>query len=290
MKKKRWKFIFKVLALIAILILVIAWIGFNSLLKLNHEKKFTSLLAASPSAQSLTLNSSLGDVHYVTSGDENKTKLLLVHGSPGSWDAWMSFLKDSALLEEYFLISVDRPGFGKTKIPYQQDLKKQALAVSPILHRYAGPFVLVGHSYGGAVIEQLALDIPQKVSHLVYVAGTLEPEAQRPRWYNKIADTKIVSMLLADMWNASSEEMTGLADGLKDNESKLKELQMPTYLIQGTKDILVPFSVVDYYKTHGPQHGVEYIILEDENHFFPFTKPHLIKDVLIRIKGTQTKG
>ncbi len=284
MRKKKWKFFFKMLALVAFIILVSSWIVFNNVLKLNHEKKFASLIEGSPTAKSLTLNSELGVIHYVTSGDdESKLPILLIHGSPGSWDAWMPFLQDSILLEKYFVISVDRPGFGKTKIAFQEDLKNQAIAVAPILDRYPGSFILVGHSYGAAVIQQLALDHPDKVSNLIYVAGTLEPEAQRPRWYNKVADTKIVSMLLSEVWNASSKEMIGLYSGLKENETKLKDLHVPTYFIQGTKDVLVPFSAIEYYKKHGPKNGVEYIILENENHFIPFTKPHLIMDILYKL-------
>ena len=283
-KKKKVRSIIRLIVIVLVGLVVLAWIGFNQALKPNHEKKFAKLQGSVPSALSKVASSQLGKVHFVTAGDPSNRKLLFVHGSPGSWDAWMRLLTDQDLLNHYFMISVDRPGYGKTTVPYQTGLKNQALAIKPILALFTDRFTLVGHSYGGAVIQQLALDYPDRIENLIYVAGTLEPAGQRPRWYNKVADTKLVSTLLSDVWNASSKEMIGLPESLQLNEPRLKDLRVPTYMIQGKKDVLVPFSVVDYYQNVTAPNPVTYLIEENENHFIPFTNPALIKNVLMEMK------
>ncbi|MEZ4903542.1 MAG: alpha/beta hydrolase [Spirosomataceae bacterium] len=52
-------------------------------------------------------------LHYVAVGDTLRQPLLFVHGSPGSWDNFKAFLKDTFLLKHCHLMSVDRPGLVK---------------------------------------------------------------------------------------------------------------------------------------------------------------------------------
>src|SRR6476620_10811132 len=51
-------------------------------------------------------------IHYIETGKKDATTLFFVHGSPGSWDAYKDYLKDSLLLSKYRMIAIDRIGFG----------------------------------------------------------------------------------------------------------------------------------------------------------------------------------
>ncbi|WP_460996415.1 alpha/beta fold hydrolase [Spirosoma harenae] len=53
---------------------------------------------------------------YVSIGAADKPTLVFVHGSPGSWNAFASYLKDSLFLEHYRMVSLDRPGFEDSEI------------------------------------------------------------------------------------------------------------------------------------------------------------------------------
>ena len=62
-----------------------------------------------------------GRVHYARLQAPNTVAdslpiALFIHGSPGAWDAFISFFTDSTLYTTYQLISVDRPGFGKSNL------------------------------------------------------------------------------------------------------------------------------------------------------------------------------
>ena len=50
-------------------------------------------------------------------------------------------------------------------------------------------------------------------------------------------------------------------------------------LIQGTKDVLVPYATVDYYKSKKTD-GVKYMIIDGMNHFVPWSDPDLIVEAL----------
>jgi hypothetical protein len=51
-------------------------------------------------------------INYVEVGNDTLPTAIFVHGSPGSWSAFVDFMKVDSLLEKVRMVSVDRPGFG----------------------------------------------------------------------------------------------------------------------------------------------------------------------------------
>src|SRR5688572_27062939 len=94
-----------------------------------------------------------------------KTTILLVHGAfaeSSSWNGVIRLLADKG----YPVLAVANP---------LRSIKFDAAEVSAVLESINGPVVLVGHSYGGAVITNASLD-SSKVKALVYV-GAFAPDA-----------------------------------------------------------------------------------------------------------------
>ncbi len=86
--------------------------------------------------------------------------IVLVHGAfaeSASWDAVIDSLADSGLP----VVAAANPLRG---------LASDAAAVSDLVATIDGPVVLVGHSYGGAVITNVRADAGE-IAGLVYVAG-----------------------------------------------------------------------------------------------------------------------
>ncbi|HEY7626105.1 MAG TPA: alpha/beta fold hydrolase [Ilumatobacteraceae bacterium] len=102
----------------------------------------------------------------------SRPTLVLVHGAwhgAWCWDFVTPLLADAGLQ----VVSVDLPGRGEN-MESLADLHGDAQAVTAVLEAIAGPVVLVGHSYGGAVITEAG--VHDRVAHLVYVAAfALEP-------------------------------------------------------------------------------------------------------------------
>jgi pimeloyl-ACP methyl ester carboxylesterase len=95
--------------------------------------------------------------------------LVLVHGAwHGGW-AWAGV---QARLEAAGIasVAVDLPGHGASTEPLG-DLAGDAAHVAGVVDSMDGPVVLVGHSYGGAVITEAAHLHPDGVAHLVYVTA-----------------------------------------------------------------------------------------------------------------------
>lgn len=94
--------------------------------------------------------------------------VVLVHGA---WHGAWCFAALQHALDELGVPSfaVDLPGHGASLLPLG-DLHTDAAHVADVLDRIEGPVVVVGHSYGGAVISQAAAGRPN-VRHLVYLAA-----------------------------------------------------------------------------------------------------------------------
>lgn len=95
-------------------------------------------------------------------------RVVLVHGA---WHGAWCFASLQSALDELAVpsLAIDLPGHGVSTAPLG-DLYADAAHVADVLDRIDEPVVLVGHSYGGAVITEAAVRHPA-VAHLVYLTA-----------------------------------------------------------------------------------------------------------------------
>ena len=92
---------------------------------------------------------------------------MLVHGAwhgAWSWERVIADLGPTGLP----VVAIDLPGHGEDDRELT-DLHGDAQRVREVLDTLSGPVVLVGHSYGGAVITEAG--VHERVRHLVYVSA-----------------------------------------------------------------------------------------------------------------------
>ncbi|HYC86757.1 MAG TPA: alpha/beta fold hydrolase, partial [Chryseosolibacter sp.] len=171
------------------------------------------------------------EIHYAKAGDESKPLVLFIHGSPGSLEAFVHFLADSALLQHAFMITTDRPGFGYSNFGNAEpSLVKQARALKPILEKYRNnrPIILVGHSLGGPLIARMAIDEPDLVDGLIIVAGSIDPELEpNETWFRAPLATPFLSWVLPRSFRASNEEIYKLKPELQEMMPLWKNITCP---------------------------------------------------------------
>jgi len=230
------------------------------------------------------------ELHYVKAGDESKPLVLFLHGSPGSLSAFVHFLADSVLLEHALLITADRPGFGYSNFGNgESSLKEQSDILKPILEEYRmnRPIILVGHSLAGALIVRMAAQFPNLVDGVIIVAGSVDPELEpNETWFRAPLATPFLSWILPSSFRASNEEIYQLKPELQRMLPLWKEVRCPVIVIQGKKDILVPAENADFAKKMLVNAPVDLVLIEDMNHFVPWSHPHLIKDAILKVIRT----
>ena len=226
-------------------------------------------------------------IHYIETGNKNASTLFFVHGSPGSWDAYKDYLKDTLLLSKYRMIAIDRIGFGYSNFGEAQNLKTQAFIIEKFtkLTSNGKPIYLIGHSLGGPTIVQMAADKPDDYAALIILAGAVDPIAETPETWRVIIKTKPIRYIIPGALRPSNDELWYLKSDLYDLKPKLQNITSKVIIIHGTKDPLVPYSNMAFMKREFVNaKTLDTISIKDANHFIPWEHYKEIRDVLYKLE------
>jgi pimeloyl-ACP methyl ester carboxylesterase len=234
-----------------------------------------------------------GGMHFVVAGRPQPAaaRVLFVHGSPGTWDAWTGFMKDPELGAAARLLAVDRPGFGGSArgraVP---SLAAQAAALAAVLERGDGdgalpgrPAIVVGHSLGGPIAARLAMDRPELVAGLLLVAPSSDPAEERHRWYNVAGATLAVQWFLPVDWTVSNRELWPLKQELEAMLPRWGSIRCPTIVVQGMADDLVPPANADFAERRLAPDRVRVDRYPGAGHFILWQRPETVRKPLLEL-------
>lgn len=222
-------------------------------------------------------------MHYVKVGADTLPTLVMIHGSPGSWDAFSTYLQDLDLQKKFRLIAIDRPGFGYSEFGKALNLQKQSILISALLKTWYNqkPIFLAGHSLGGPLVVRLALDNPGQINGLVLLAAAIDPSQEKPEKWRKLLMNNPLQYLVPGAMRPSNYELWYLKADLKILEQDIGKLKVPVWMLHGTKDPMVPFANVAFAKAHIPAALLHITVLEGANHFIPWTRYEIIKKTFL---------
>lgn len=215
------------------------------------------------------------ELNALVAGPGNGPKIVFVHGLGGSQATWQVALGD--LVEQYRVAAIDLPGHGASdkSDPGSTDYGVAGLAsavVEGIGALKAGPTVIVGHSLGGAVALQIALERPDLVTGIVLInsaglgdeisaeltslmsgpPGQATARALLGLFY---ADQRLVldrgvdemaqTQLADGAWTAQQAVANAAFNGDAQRLSvrnRLGEVSQPVLIVWGAKDRVIPLS------------------------------------------------
>ena len=225
------------------------------------------------------------EIYYVSVGNETLPLVLFIHGAPGSWTAFKSFMKDSTLLSKVRMIAVDRPGYGYSGLGKEEtSIEKQAAMLRPLLdmNKHKKLPILVGHSYGGAIIARMAMDFPDQVGDLIMAAPAIDPEHEKFFWVNRPANWFIFRWMIPRSLRVSNDEKLSHVKELEKMLPFWEKIQNPTTLIHGEKDGIVPIENSYFGEKMMPKSSLEVIYEPKLNHLIPWKRPDLIKKSILK--------
>lgn len=204
------------------------------------------------------------DVRYYTAGQGDP--LVVIHGGGGDARTWLNNIE--VLSENYSVYAPDLPGYGGSQpldgnyyIPELSEFIDDFSA-----HLELDSFYLVGHSLGGGVALNYALESPHKIKKLVLVSS-LCLGREIALWVRLLSIPALLrsigSLTLAVLkgikWvlttslspvefviplSPASVYIGGSVTTLKEQTlvlaNRLSEIIMPTLLVWGSKDPIVP--------------------------------------------------
>lgn len=239
-----------------------------------------------PSEFSVTTLGALDYVEVNTPSATGRAKPLIVfvHGTPGSYSAFRSYLRDPVMQDRFHMISVTRPGWRNDEDEKVPSLDEQAEALRPLLEMDSSGrgAILMGHSYGGPVIARTAMNYPERVAGLVFVATTGDPQLSGPRWYNRIA-VLLPRFVLGASLKGANAEILPLRPQLEAMLPRWEELALPVLIVQGDRDRLVHPDNALFLQRMLVNSDVRLLSREGMGHFVLWEEAALIRDNLIDI-------
>lgn len=239
------------------------------------------------SANFLTVQAQGVAVHYVKTGNDTLPTLFFVHGSPGSWDAFKIYLMDTALLQHFRMISVDRPGFGYSDFGSAYHLSAQAAMLYSVIEKENNgkPVHLIGHSIGGPVIVKMAQDKPDKFASLVILSGSISPQHEPKEYWRYLFMYTPLRLLMPGAFKPSNNEIIYFKKDLYNIDTGYANLKMPVTFIHGDADKFVTVKNVDYGKLKLAGNAkVKVIIIPGAGHFIPWQHFDIIKTHLLNLQ------
>jgi pimeloyl-ACP methyl ester carboxylesterase len=228
-------------------------------------------------------------LHYAKTGADTLPTLFFIHGSPGSWDAFKIYMMDTALLQHFRIISIDRPGFGYSGFGTALHLDEQAVMINTIIKKENNhkPLHLVGHSIGGPVIVKLAQLYPDEISSLTILAGSISPKDEPKEYWRYLFLYTPLHLLMPGAFGPSNDEIVYFKKDLYALDTGYATVTMPVTFIHGDADKFVTVKNVDYGKKKLLNNsGVKTIIIPGASHFIPWQHFDIIKTHLLTLAKT----
>lgn len=223
-------------------------------------------------------------IETIGENEQVKPAILFVHGAPGSSKDFHDYLMDSSLIKSARLISMDRPGYGYSGFGKSiTSIDEQAKAVLATLDSLEvnTNVILVGHSFGGPVVARASMMYPDRISGLVLLAPAIDPENEKILFIAHFGRIKAFRWLVPKAFKVAADEKFSHVEELKKMEPDWDKISVPVIFIHGERDTLVPYENLNYGKRKLNPFQTEFISIENENHFIPWTQQKLVKDKIL---------
>jgi pimeloyl-ACP methyl ester carboxylesterase len=253
-------------------------------------------------------------ISYIDEGNGNQT-ILLVHGLASNAGFWRYNIPE--LSKHYRVIAVDLPGYGKSeKGVYPYTMSFYAETLKRFLDSLKlDKIILIGHSMGGQIGITFALKYPERLNKLILAdpAGIEKFSRGQGDWLKSVLTVNGIKATTEEgvrknltinfyTWNDKNEWMVeervriAKADDFDDfcyavvrcvhgmldepTSDKLKDIKVPTLIIYGKEDGLIPNPYLnpgfpsDVFKAGEKQiSGCRLVQIEDSGHMVMMEQP-----------------
>ncbi len=255
---------------------------------INTEKEIAAHyenLDFEPTYKTVTTDSS--QVLFATFGNPEGQPLVFIHGAPGRWDGYWKQLDDTTLHRDYYLIGLDRPGYGKSyykrkgralPIKRQAELLHEGLKALGLTSKP----ILVTRSYGAPVGAYMAAANPDSYEALILMSPAIDPGAEKFFWFSNWGRLWAVKLFLPRRLNTATREKFAHEKDLASVEWIWKAITIPTDVLYGEQDWVITRDNFTYAKEQLGERA-DYYLLPNAGHRISRSHADLLK-TLIRAK------
>jgi pimeloyl-ACP methyl ester carboxylesterase len=257
-------------------------------------------------------------IHLVDIGSGEPSPVLFVHGLGGRWQNWIENIAPVA--RDRRVVAIDLPGFGRSQLPTEPiSIHGYAAALERVCDLLELDAVtLVGNSMGGAITAEMAVRFPDRVERLVLVSAAAisiadfnpapaaalmsaiahtplgNPEGVRAILGRRRARHLAFAALVRHPTLIDTETLCELVGGrgapglvgamsamiANELRGELADIDMPTLVVHGRNDMLVPVADSVWLSQRLPDAELE--IFEDTGHLAMLERPIRFNKLLLR--------
>ncbi len=226
--------------------------------------------------------------------------LVLVHGAGGSYLHWPPQVRR---LPGLWTMAVDLPGHGRSAGVGEQTIEDYARRLLAWAEAVGIPSAIwVGHSMGGAIVQTLALQSPEKVAALGLIATgarlpvnpkLLESTAHQAtyslavetimRWaFSPQTPARVKTLAARRMMEVRHTVVYNdfVACNRFDVSSALGQITCPTLVLHGTADRMTPLRFGEFLAREIPH--AQLITVPEAGHMVMLERPQLVAEILRR--------
>jgi pimeloyl-ACP methyl ester carboxylesterase len=219
--------------------------------------------------------------HYYESQASSRPTLVLLHGLGTSSSTWIHVLP--RLANKFHVIAIDLPGFGFSsttggKHPRYDEALEFLKNVIPRLVR--GSFVLIGHSLGGWLAADYAIQSPSTIQKIILInpAGIFYEGVDEQRHLFNVKDLSSLYRLLDRLWwkypwyfkpfgpaifsDLRKRGVPEFVQSIKEEHflnSRLHALTPPVHLVWGKGDNVISEKTVEVFRKEAPKIKTYYL-------------------------------
>lgn len=224
-------------------------------------------------------------LHYVTFGVDTAQPLIFIHGAPGSWDGYMNMLDDSLLQHNFQLISVDRPGYGKSqKFPkkrtYSLDQQAKSIILALKSNHSNKKAIIIGRSYGAPVAAKIAALFPEKIEKIILLSPAIDPDTEKFWWFSKFGKVFLVRWFLPERMNTATDEKYAHTKELKILKNDWQKINSEVTVMVGGQDWIVDTTNFSFAKKMLIGKKAKFIFIPESGHLISSSRPDLVKKEL----------
>lgn len=223
-------------------------------------------------------------IRYVESGTDTGVLILFIHGAPGSLDDFIDYVADPALQVLGRLVSYDRPGYGYSDfgrpLTSMAEHAKVARLFAESVRRPGERLVVVGHSYGGTVALQMAVDYPGFADRYLLLAASMSSDDEPYFWFNRPVSWRAVNWAVPRAWRVANAEKMAQRDNLRRLDERLGRIADPVLVVHGDEDQLIPVSHAEFIASRASDPPVTVQILEGEGHLLIWRSYETVRDLV----------
>jgi len=241
-----------------------------------------------------------GKVHYLQNRPEKPRRpwmMVLVHGSGGNAGLWRKVMNE---LEEYNSIAIDLPGHGASSGEGKGSISEYRHFLKDFLDALREETVVLGgHSMGGAIVLDFALQYPEKLKALLLVGtgarlrvlpevlemqkrmaeGQIPPKFF-PWGFAENAPPEVLSEGEKE-WSKTNSRVRYqdlLACDQFDLMGQVEKIRIPTLIVCGKEDRLTPVKYSEFLQKKIAPSRME--VIENAGHMLMLEAPQTLSAVI----------